>query len=410
MKFTYKYLAIAIFLLLLLINCTKMDDTYSKFIQDGEKVYSVRPTRVKFYPGDKRIKLEIAMLSAPNLKKVRIYWNSRNDSIEWQIEPDLNNDTTFVMGIIDPIDEGRHTFEFITFDNLENNSVKKDTVGVVYGDIYKGSLKSRETQSAIMDLESGQMKLKWSRVPDGNPVESELFYINMEGKTMRLKVPLDEFETYIVGRPRDDSIRFRTVYMPEDEAIDTFYTQLRSVKLTPPPKLLDKSKFKPVILPTDAPAFGSGDMNVIWDDNLNTWWGTINQAGKPHWYTFDLGVKAKLTEYTIWQRGVINEHALVYAHANMKKWELWGSNDPDADGGWSNWTRLIESESHKPSSGSVVTEEDYEYAEGGDTFIFSPHVPKVRYIRVKPLETWVASFSHRSFLSEMSFKGVVGEL
>src|SRR5690625_2142989 len=136
MKSTLKHLLVALSLLLLLIACSKMDHTYSEFLQGGEKVYSVKPKRIQFFPGDNRIKVNIALVSAPNLEKLRIFWNARNDSIEWKIEPDINRDSIFVEGIIDPINEGRHTFEFVTFDRGGNHSIKMDTVGVVYGDDY----------------------------------------------------------------------------------------------------------------------------------------------------------------------------------------------------------------------------------------------------------------------------------
>jgi len=398
MKYTHKYLALS--LLLLLINCTKMDYTYSKFIQDGETVYSIKPSRVKLYPGENRIKLEVSIVTSPTLNKLKIYWNSRNDSTEWQIKPDINNDSTFVIGIIDSLAEGRHTFEFKTIDNLGNFSVIMDTVGQVYGDLYEGGLKNRDPKSAVMNIENGQMEIRWSGAPDdGGPIEGEVSYINTEGETIRIRVPLDESETLIAARPIDDSIRYRMIYLPEKQAIDTFYTQLRSIKLTSPPKVLDKSKFMYLILPTDAGSYSATwPFSNIFDNDLNTWWGTLANSGTPHWFTLDLGVEAKLTEFTFWQRGVISETSLVYTHANIRKCELWGSNDPDTDGGWINWTKLLQCEVNKSDD-----------PKGGHTFSFSPYVPTARYIRFKVFETWNASFSHRSFLGELSFTGIVEE-
>ncbi len=396
MKYIYKYLVLS--LLLLLVNCTKMDYTYSKFIQDGEIVYSIKPSRVGLYPGDNRIKLEVAIISSPTLDKLKIYWNSRNDSTEWQIKPDLKNDTTFVIGIIDPLDEGRHTLEFKTLDKLGNFSVIMDTVGQVYGDLYRGGLRNRDPKNAVINIDNGRMEIEWSDAPDENdPLRGEMSYIDSEGETVLIGIPLDEFMTIIPARPIDDSIRYRMIYLPEAKAIDTFYTQFRSIKLTPPPKVLDKSKFKQLVLPTDAGSYSATwPFSNIFDDNLTTWWGTLANSGTPHWYTLDLGVEAKLTEFTIWQRGVISETSLVYTHANMRKWELWGSNDPDPDGGWINWTKLLQCEVNRSDDPKL-----------GHTFNFSPYVPSVRYIRFKVFETWNASFSHRSFMGELSFTGIV---
>ncbi|MBY5957353.1 hypothetical protein KUV50_04340 [Membranicola marinus] len=406
-----KYLFSALLAGLFFTACTKMDHTYAKFIEDGEKVYSAKPKTIDFFPGNNRLKIRIGLVAAPNVNKINIYWNNRNNSVEWELEPDFSGDTTFFDGIIDDIEEGRHTFEFVTSDKAGNHSIKVDTVGMVYGEDYISSLKNRGVKSAVAKREG--MEIKWFDTPYETAIGVEIHYQNTVGEQSVVDVSLDEFNTVIEGRPAGDSIRYRTAYLPDSNAIDTFYAGFQTVHLTPPgPEPLDKSLFSSYPLPGDAENYPVSYVKLdnIWDDDItgNSWYGTADPAGNPHWFTFDLGVKAKLTEYTIWQRGVVSTLSLVYAHANMKKWELWGSNDPDADGGWENWTKLTESESHKPSGlpFGEVTPEDYEYAKKGDTFSFPSDVPAVKYIRVKVFETWDPGKSHRSFLQEMSFKGI----
>ncbi len=412
MRFILKYVPVVLVFGFLISGCTKMDDTYSDFLKDGEKVYSAKPKKIEFFSGENRIKVQLALVSAPNVNKVTIYWNNRNKSVEWNVEPGSIGDTTFVDGIIDDIEEGRHSFEFVTTDKEGNRSIKVDTVGVVYGDDYISSLKNRGIKSAVS--KRGGMEIKWLDTPYETAIGVEVHYKDDQGESFVVDVPLDEFVTEIMARPLGDSIRYRTSYLPDYKAIDTFYAAYQTIILTPPgPEALDKSLFESYPLPGDAETYPVAYVSLdnIWDDDItgNSWYGTADPAGNPHWFTFDMGVKAKLTEYTIWQRGVVSTLSLVYAHANMKKWELWGSNDPDADGGWGNWSRLIESESYKPSGlpFGEVAEEDYEYAKKGDTFTFSSDIPAVQYMRVKVFETWDPEKSTRSFLQEMSFKGIV---
>lgn len=400
------------FILCTMINCTRMDHTYADFLEGGEKVYSAKPRKIGLFAGNERIKMRIALVSAPNVEKVAVYWNNRNDSVAWEVEGVATGDTTFVEGIINDIAEGRHSFEFVTFDQKGNASIKVDTVGVVYGEEYRSTLINRSVESAKFSKEG--MVITWLDAPYETAIGGQIQYINSSGVARTVDVPLEELVTKISERPLGDSIRIRTAYIPDDRAIDTFYTFFQAILVEiPGPEVLDKSKFQTILLPGDAPKYPIPDINPdnIWDDDLagNSWYGTADSSGHPHWYTIDLGVTVQLTEYTIWQRGVISELGLVYAHANMKKWEIWGSNDPDPDGGWENWDKLVESESFKPSGlpFGEVTEEDYEYARNGDTFTFIPDASPVRYIRMKVFETWDPGKSHRSFLQEISFTGIV---
>lgn len=407
-----KYIWGVLILVELISGCTKMDHTYADFLKGGEIIYSAKPKKIGLFSGNKRIKIRVALVSAPNVEKVAVYWNNRNSSVEWEVEADAMGDTTFVEGIINDITEGRHSFEFVTFDQQGNSSIKVDTVGVVYGEEYISTLKNRGFDRA--EYSNNGMVIKWLDTPYETAIGVQIQYINSQGMPRTVDVPLDEFVTVVSERPLGDSIQIRTAYLPDKLAIDTFYSIFQTVMLVAPgPEPLDKSKFQSILLPGDAPQYpiSSVSLENIWDDDLtgNSWYGTADSSGNPHWYTFDLGVKAQLTEYTVWQRGVISSLSLVYAHANMKKWEIWGSNDPDSDGGWENWTKLIESESFKPSGlpFGEVTEEDYEYALNGDTFTFSSGTPTVRFIRMKVYETWDPGKAHRSFLQEISFKGIV---
>jgi hypothetical protein len=156
---------------------------------------------------------------------------------------------------------------------------------------------------------------------------------------------------------------------------------------------MELGRFKKFPLPTDTSVDEWGlSMDQLWSGQVA--WGSYNMCHSnnfdsfPVWFTFDMGVKAKLSRYLYWQR--LQEEYL-YQHNNVKTWELWGHPDtPPLDGSWNGWIKLIECESIKPSGRPVgsISAEDIEYAAKGEEFEFPLDVPPVRYIRFKALSTF----------------------
>lgn len=166
---------------------------------------------------------------------------------------------------------------------------------------------------------------------------------------------------------------------------------------------LDKNEFRAYFLPTDQPTAGDygGPLVNLWDNNVNSYYHTSVGAGMPQHCTFDLGVVAKLSRFKLWQRP-----GWLYIHGNPKRWEIWGSTDPNPDGSFdSSWTKLVGCEMTKPSGlpAGEESNEDIAAANRGHEYVFPLDAPKVRYIRIKTLETWSGGdFIH---INEMTFWG-----
>lgn len=170
-------------------------------------------------------------------------------------------------------------------------------------------------------------------------------------------------------------------------------------------KLLDRTKFRTVSLPTDAATGWGLSMPGMWDGRItaegNMWHSA--DVGMPMHITFDLGVTAKLSRFTLWQR----QGVWIYNHGNPKRYEIWGSTNPPSNGSWDNWVMLKSCTSVKPSgspSGSNMND-DVAAAGRGEEFSVPLDAPKVRYIRVRILEAWVGAGGLAAHISEMSFYG-----
>ncbi len=154
-------------------------------------------------------------------------------------------------------------------------------------------------------------------------------------------------------------------------------------------ELIPKIDFRAVYLPTDTYQFvESFSIEKLWDGSLaqnTSIFATLHTSPMPQWFTIDLGHKISLSRFKEFQRS-----GYEYSGAAVKSFEIWGSNNPDLDGGWNNWTLLGKFDSFKPSGLPLnsVAPEDRTYASfNGEDFEFDA-VPPVRYIRFKTLETY----------------------
>jgi Domain of unknown function/Domain of unknown function (DUF5126)/Domain of unknown function (DUF4959) len=169
-------------------------------------------------------------------------------------------------------------------------------------------------------------------------------------------------------------------------------------------ELISKSTWKEVHLPTDTWAQADGGYQFSWlfDNNINTIFASTNLSVLPQWSTVDLGKKVVLSRIVEHQQQA--DH--FYAGSAVKKFELWGSNDPSPDGSWDNWVLLGSFNSFKPSGLPLgqTTEEDRNYAWfKGEDFSFDKLLPAVRYLRFKTLETY--SMSGQVVIAEIDLWG-----
>lgn len=172
-------------------------------------------------------------------------------------------------------------------------------------------------------------------------------------------------------------------------------------------ELIPKNLFKVLRLPTDTytPAESYVLENVF--DGRIYWDGLFassNASKIPQWFTLDLGQKVVLSRFK--EHQLNSDH--FYRGSALKAFELYGSNDPDPDGGWNNWILLGSFHSFKPSGLPLgqTSQEDYDYAAfNGEDFDFENLVPAVRYIRLKATESY--SSAGQITIAELTFWGQI---
>ena len=173
---------------------------------------------------------------------------------------------------------------------------------------------------------------------------------------------------------------------------DTLYTQIKPLYETAIPK----SGYRGFRLPGDAPNHTSTSHSGMWDGDIMNWpriYMTQAAISGPHFTTIDLGVLSKLSRIVIWDYPEYYNGRTYYYKGNLKEFEVWGSDNPPADGSWNNWHLLGSYNATKPSGlpFGQQSDEDYQTAVNGFNWEFDITAPKVRYIRIRSTKNWDGS-------------------
>ncbi|GGB20878.1 DUF4959 domain-containing protein [Puia dinghuensis] len=195
---------------------------------------------------------------------------------------------------------------------------------------------------------------------------------------------------------------------PYNNISDTLWQTINPLYEIP----LPKSLFKPYVLPTDVLAYQNGYFNLtnLWDGNYgeycyNTQQPILPSAAKsyiwPAWFTFDMGVTAKLSRYMVWDR-VGGNNEFIWTSGAPQTWIMWGRADVPQDelmpsdtsqlpalgqktpGGWINLG--VFNAPARPAD-NPLTNADITTWLNGFNFSESITLPKVRYIRFECLQT-----------------------
>lgn len=306
----YKITAYYIVVLLVLIisACSKMDDYKAKFTAGGSIVYTGRMDSVKVSSGRNRVKITGLFTSDPNIVKYRVFWNSRQDSIEMPVKRTTGVDSAKVT--ISNLPEGLMSFEIRTYDAQGHSSVAVDTAANVYGDIYQAGITNRAIVDASMQND-GSALISWVDVNKDAGVQSmEIKYSDKFNKahdtliTSALTGPTRGtfFTTSLPNFKAGNTISYSTTYLPNAMAIDKFSTayQTHTVKADVTSIYLSNTgpsfqgvnfdgRFGKLGAPWVSNAgalnksngggsYGGWAIDPIWD-----WWGT---AGGINWETY----------------------------------------------------------------------------------------------------------------------------
>jgi hypothetical protein len=183
---------------------------------------------------------------------------------------------------------------------------------------------------------------------------------------------------------------------------DTLVTSLIPLQET----LIPKTGFKTVRLPGDGVEQVNPPLLIskMWDEKLEyEAYASPRNVATPHWVTFDMGVTAILGRFKMW-----NVEAHAYKDGGLKRWQFWGTRNPNPSGSFDGWELLGEFNAFKPSGlpDGQRTAEDIDMSSyQGIDYEFPSGVPPVRYLRIVTLENYGGD--GLTVVAELSFWGQI---
>ncbi|WP_295128728.1 DUF4998 domain-containing protein [uncultured Chitinophaga sp.] len=260
--------------------CRDMDDNYKDYIVNGGITYPGKPQKVSLHPGNNRAMLQWLKGTDPKVVKARIFWNNYTDSVELDM-PSKGDTVNYTFATLP---EGDYTFNIRTYDEKNNASIPVEISGRVFGATYGGTLLNRPVSASELAF-SGSLKIGWGS-PDtvNGAFAMEVKYINVAGAETITRFGIKETNTEITDFKPGGTYEFRTLFLPDSLAIDTFYTPFQlaknEFKLAKQGWIAYANSFEPSgQQPNGAPT-------KILDDNAETYWHSVHTSPSPrypHW-------------------------------------------------------------------------------------------------------------------------------
>lgn len=207
-------LIVLIFALTSLGSCQKTTN-------DAQRIKLTPATSLKAYAGNHRIELRWQSSADANVISASISWNSGTDSMTVPIKPSQEIDSV----VIDHLEEGSYVFAVSLQDGKGNISDKTFINGHVYGELYTSTIKNRAIQQFNYYEVQRNANIVWGKA-DSGAVSTEISFSDDSGNLDMTSIPVYITKSTLVRlNPGVDSIiRYRTSFLPELTAIDTFYT------------------------------------------------------------------------------------------------------------------------------------------------------------------------------------------
>jgi hypothetical protein len=226
LKYLYRLLFGFWAVLLFMNSCSDMNDLHDVYLRNGETIYTGRVDSAKVFAGNNRVLMRY-WTSDIKATYLLVYWLSRTDSVMLDIP--VKTATMPVDVYISDLPEGNLYFDLFTLNkNMKDRSIVYNLGGNVYGTEYQSSLLDRTIKTKVFNPITGMLTITWLGSVE-NSVGCEMEYTDLSGAKVTKRVPTIENTT--VFSNVSGNLKYRTLFLPEKTAVDTFYTVFKSLTL-----------------------------------------------------------------------------------------------------------------------------------------------------------------------------------
>lgn len=221
------------------VACTD-PDAYKEFIEGGEISYTGKIDSLVTYSGRDRIQIEGLIKSDPKITECRIFWNLGSDSLVVPIKRTSGVDT--LRAEINGLGDNIYSFDVFTYDALGNKSISVSTIGQSYGDIFESILNNRPIITANLN-DNLEPEIIFGGMDRTTGVfRTEVTYVDaLTDEEKTVIVPIDSTNVTITNYKLGTVLKNRSLFLPTETAIDTFYSKTLVYKPVLTPKLLNAS-------------------------------------------------------------------------------------------------------------------------------------------------------------------------
>ena len=317
-------LAAFIISILSITSCDDFMDIHKEYIEGGEIIYAPKPDSVSFIAGKGRILFNCRTYNAPNIRSIDVFWNDGLDSLIIPVELKTGYDSISV--ILDDMEEKSYTFNIQTTDNFGHKSLFLTYFGTSYGETFHSTLNDRRIKSVSLSDKEGI--IEWYSALNGL-MRNEIRYRKNDGSQAVVKMLSADHQVALPDAKAGSSFEYRSLYLPEEECIDTFATAWKEYETPFPAEYkYDRSSWE-VLSVSDVSTSEGGGMATLIDGDLSTYWQSAYEDGDaplPHWAVIDMQTPKNISKVELYRRS---------GNKDTKSIELYVSDHPDANAsGW----------------------------------------------------------------------------
>ncbi|MEL0455902.1 DUF4998 domain-containing protein [Flavobacteriaceae bacterium SZ-1-7] len=210
-------------------SCDDYSDDYLKYVEGGERIYVGKMDSLFVFGGHNRVQLGGNLPSDPKATEVRISWNNSNNSITVPLTGGSVGER--FSTIIDNLPENIYSFQVRSYDSDGNSSILSTVTGRVYGEGYVATLFNRPITLARL-YSGNRYRITFDNMDRSTGViGSEIVYTSRDdGMEKTIFVDISESAILFTDWDGTSTIKYRTSFIPEKTAIDTFYTPFEIIE------------------------------------------------------------------------------------------------------------------------------------------------------------------------------------
>lgn len=323
------YILLTVGALFVMSSCEDFMDVHEEYIKDGEIIYSPKVDSISFIAGEHRVLFRCWLYNSPNVKSIDLYWEDDTKSLITPVTPTTGRDSFDIE--IPNLEEKSYTFSVQTTDIFGYKSLWTTDFGTAYGDNYLATLGDRRVNEVSLAETGGVVAGKVTFFSSLTlQVRNEIRYTKADGTTAIVVMLPNQSEGLCPDAQPGSTFETRSLFIPEEEAIDTFATAWARYDVAfPSIYLYDRSEWEAIAVSDERPSDGGGlGMHAVLDGDHGTWWHSYYgdySAPCPHWLIIDLKKELNAALIDLYRRP---------GSGDPKTVEFYLGNTSDPDSGW----------------------------------------------------------------------------